>query len=464
MARSLFPFNAAVPAALLAAVFLTQAPLFSLDDDLPESGEDPAASGDARAFLDNVEKLYSLPFRHGLNSFGMEIRLLDTGAAGNDRLGDDVSITYDWEAPGLEDIVVGGVSDDRRRSVRDPLHGIWKDIAGGGVFPDLDGEALSLEIGEENIVVKGPPDGDAARIVRFDRETKKAVSVESAGSTMTIATTPAFTTVEGLFHLESKVVTVTGKGGGATEGAYLYGGFRKIGGYTLPTLLAVNVGAVEVEFELVYAHINGEKPEDAAFDPAVVKEMVRNFEKAWSKLSSLEKIDAMKALASTRHELAAASIARKGLKDRDPAVREDAAKFLGRMKCRNTVPLLIKAMKPNERIQRVSLAIIASLGSIGDPKAVPALSKNLWSQKDSALAIVMARARIDALGMIRSKKSVEALIDMMYVAGTSVMKRISGNLVKALVGLTEQRFGRDRGAWKNWWKKNRSKFKLEEDR
>ncbi len=394
----------------------------------------------------------------------MEIRLLDIGAVGDNRLGDNVSITYDWDVSGLEDIVVAGVPDEHRRLARDPLRGIWKDIAGGGLFPDFDGPALSIEIGEDEIVVRGTPDEGIARSAHFDPETKKAVLVEGAGSKMTIAMTPSFTSVDGLLHLKSKVVIVTGEGGAVSEGAYLYSGVRKIGGYTLPTRLAVNIGSADVEFELFFTRINGEPWIEVAVDLAVVKPMARSFEKAWSKLSSPEKIDAMKDLATTKHDLAAASIAKKGLKDRDPVVREDAAKFLGRMKCRNTVPPLIKAMKPNERTQRVYFAIIAALGSIGDPKAVPALSKGFWNQKDPGLGITMARAKIDALGMIRSKKSVEALIDMMYVAGNTAIGLLARNLNKSLNGLTGQQFGRDRGAWKDWWKKNRSKFKLEEDR
>ena len=172
----------------------------------------------------------------------------------------------------------------------------------------------------------------------------------------------------------------------------------------------------------------------------------------------------MKKLAETGHELAAASIAKKGLRDKDLIVREEAAVILGRMGCREAVPALIKAMKSKDRNLKVYEALIDALGSLGDPRAVDVLSSDLWNQKENVTGVRLAKLKIAALGRIRSKKSVEALIDMMHVGGQAAMNRLAGSLTRSLQKLTGQQFGWDRDRWKDWWKKNKSKFKLEEDR
>jgi hypothetical protein len=134
------------------------------------------------------------------------------------------------------------------------------------------------------------------------------------------------------------------------------------------------------------------------------------------------------------------------------------------MGCRNVVSTLTKAMKSNEDNLSVYLALIAALGDLGDPKAIPYLSKDFWNQKEAVTGIRVANAKIAALGNIRSKKSVDALVDMLFVAGPGAMGRLSRSLTQSLESLTGQKFGWDRDRWKDWWKKNKSKFKLEEDK
>jgi HEAT repeat protein len=133
------------------------------------------------------------------------------------------------------------------------------------------------------------------------------------------------------------------------------------------------------------------------------------------------------------------------------------------MGCRKTLSALTKALKANERNVDVYLAVIKALGDLGDPRAIPSLSKNFWNQKDIAVGIRAAQAKITALGYIRSKKSVDALIDMLYVADPLSMMSVAAHLQASLKRLTGEDFGWDRDRWRDWWKKSERKFKLEED-
>jgi hypothetical protein len=94
----------------------------------------------------------------------------------------------------------------------------------------------------------------------------------------------------------------------------------------------------------------------------------------------------------------------------------------------------------------------------------------MWNGPDDLRTQETAKARIEALGKIRSKKSVEALIDLMYVAKPWTLGSVRAALRDSLEKLTGQKFqGRqkfieERDEWKNWWNDNRNRFKLEEDR
>ena len=473
--------SALIAAVLFAAVFFA-APLFAgalpqippdqevqaVQEDDPVQEDEPVRTA-AEAFLKEARALYEIHLGSGLESFGIEMTIYGVGLNTGERvprgrISRDITVSYEWEAPDTEEVSLEGVPNQLRRSLGAPLRGIWKDIAGACVFPDIEGDGVSIEGTEEGMILSlTSDDGDVTRVF-FDPSTKLVLKEERTLGDMTLIIAPSYVSADGFLRLESKIVSATGGGGGGAEGSYVYSGFREIDGFSLPTQLAVNLGQSEIELGFKYLHINGEKPESDGLDPEVVKAMVMDFEKAYSKWSKPEKLDGMKKLAATEDPGAAKAIAKNGLKDRDLAVREEAAVLLGRMGCREVVGTLTKAMKSNEKEVNVYLAIITALGDIGDPKAIPYLSKDFWNQKEAATGIRMANAKINALGQIRSRKSVDALIDMLYVGGPGAMAALSGSLTRALEGLTGQRFGWDRDRWKDWWKKNRSKVKLEEDK
>jgi len=302
--------------------------------------------------------------------------------------------------------------------------------------------------------------------VVFDAETKVIRRMVSSRKDVETITTPVYSAVEGLLRFEGRFVTVSGKGG-EREQSYTYSEFQTTGGYLLPTRLSVGGGASETLFSFRYTCINGIKTEEDAVDIAALKTKIKECEKRYPRADSPEKIHLLRELALLDHELAAMAIVKRGLKDKDLAVRVEAARLLGQMDFRNVVSHLTNAMKPNHANQEVHLAFIAALGEIGDPKAIPYLYKDLWNQKERSDRVEATRAKIAALGRIESKKSVEALIDLISKFGSGRRgsnARYVGNITDSLQQLTGQNLGRDTDAWKTWWKKNRSKLKLAEDR
>jgi len=461
MARRLIGVGPRLAAAALLVVWLPLALLVAQDEEPPVTDEAP---DEATAFFDDACSRYELHYKNKLESLGVELRVLSLARGPAGRFAGEISISYEWETPELEDIVLDGVPGRYERTIRDPLRGLWKDLAGGGVFPELDGGGLTLSETDEGLALTASPEDSYERTIYFDPETKLVLSAKLVREDSVSYIVPTYSSVDGLLRIEAKTVTVTGLDGSEATGTFSYSGFQNLSNYFLPTQMTLNLGESMVEFGIDYVHINGETPTGAGVDPAVLKALLSEYGKRYSKWSTPEKLAGTRKLAATRDEKAAETIAKKVLKDKEINLRAEGAMILGRMGCRKAVPHLIKALKANERELKVYEALIKALGDLGDPKAVPALSGDFWNQREGAVGIKVAQLKIDALGRIRSKKSIDALIDMLYKGEQGVMNRLAPNFVKSLRKLTGQEIGWDRGRWKDWWKKNKGRFKFDEER
>jgi HEAT repeat protein len=148
------------------------------------------------------------------------------------------------------------------------------------------------------------------------------------------------------------------------------------------------------------------------------------------------------------------------LQDTSETLRITAAEALGTM---SGVPeaskALAAALDENERASKTIVAMMASLGALNDPAAVPHI-------KSFALAWMCAvdlrlapglYAAADALGEIKSKASVEALMELRNkCAGgpgmpSNVRKDVAAKATKALVKLTGQK-AIPQGDLAKWWK------------
>lgn len=443
------------------SVFLS----FAAAQDEPQDED----AGLAREFLEEARSRYSLPVDDGLESFDMTIKVFITGEGRQaprmgrqKRRGDGEpavpgkpansgnTIVYTWKKNSGEQIGTGDGSDRGRGTVQGMIRGLWKDIAAGWIFPDLEGEGATLEETDEGVIVTASPEKGPSYKVVFDAESNVIRRMVSSRKDVETITTPVYTVVEGGLRFEGRIVTVPGKGGDR-EQSYTYSGFQTSGGFLLPTRLNVGGGASETLFSFRYTCINGIEMEEDAVDIAALKTKIKGYEKLYPRADRPEKIHLLRELALLDHELPAMAIVKTGLKDKDLTIRAEAAKLLGQMGYRNVVSHLTNSLKPNHENKEVHLAIIAALGEIGDPKAIPYLYKDLWNQQERSDRVDATRAKIAALGRIESKKSVEALIDLLSKLGygrRGSSARYVRNITESLQQLTGQNLGRDSDAWK----------------
>lgn len=143
-------------------------------------------------------------------------------------------------------------------------------------------------------------------------------------------------------------------------------------------------------------------------------------------------------------------------KDKESKVRGAAALGLGMQKDPEVVPALCEAMDANREMPEAMAAICGVLGAFGDKRAVHALESDLWKTKTEYVIF----ARIGALGKIRDRSAIDALLDLTYIAPAAVLAPYAAAIAKALHELTDQGFGTDRDAWKKWWREHKETFEF----
>lgn len=154
-------------------------------------------------------------------------------------------------------------------------------------------------------------------------------------------------------------------------------------------------------------------------------------------------------------------------KNRD--VRAAAISALGE----NDHPDAVKALhslytkdRPLREDEGLFVTLLMAIGKHGDPASVALLEDKPFDQ----LTIEVGRARIFALGNIRTKDSVEALIKSMRLGGpsrrrgTSVDFPFMGYFRTALTVLTGTDQGATKEEWQDWWRKNEKSVKISPER
>jgi HEAT repeat protein len=137
-------------------------------------------------------------------------------------------------------------------------------------------------------------------------------------------------------------------------------------------------------------------------------------------------------------------------------VRNASALALGRMHHRRCFSLLVDASERYRDEPDDLVAVVVALGELGDPRAVRVLSRTWWMPSDREVV----EAKIEALGRIRHRDSVEALIELLTLTGGDPLEAYDGRILFALCSLTGEEFGRDAMVWKNWWVRNHRTFRI----
>lgn len=178
------------------------------------------------------------------------------------------------------------------------------------------------------------------------------------------------------------------------------------------------------------------------------------------------KTAAIEAMSDCPHASVTSLLAKILVGDTD-ACRIAAAKSLGKMDGEaNAARALHGALKPNESKSSVLSACFDAIGSINHPSSVPVckdwIDHRLGSRDGEDLPGV--NEAIDALGALKWKSSVEALIDLWHknkVVGRDPASRFREKVRKhcnqALQRLLGEKLG-TQDAWDDWWKDNKGKL------
>lgn len=189
-------------------------------------------------------------------------------------------------------------------------------------------------------------------------------------------------------------------------------------------------------------------------------------------LKAAKEVEAKKAaIADARscpHTTVAATLAA-FLGDPDDGVRSAAAEALGGMKgSADAARALAGGVPANAKKPAVLTAIFASMGKVNSAAAVPALkdfaSKNVPLKDEKASDATVAA--INALGEIKSKASVEVLLEFykkQVGIGMGCSAGIQAPVYSAISGglktLTGQTFNSMPGEAELWWRKHKDEFK-----
>ncbi|KAA3609020.1 MAG: hypothetical protein DWQ01_10585 [Planctomycetota bacterium] len=149
-----------------------------------------------------------------------------------------------------------------------------------------------------------------------------------------------------------------------------------------------------------------------------------------------------------------------GLKHPNEEVRVLALKGLRYNAHKSAFDLLLKQKKNKLLLDGSQTApeYFMALGQKADKKALPILTDRGRAHKAGDKAI---QARILALGRIRDKKSVEALMDFLLASGPRGEHPHIRPIRLSLMTLTGEDYGRDSRAWVDWWNENKRKVKVD---
>ncbi|MHC4600918.1 MAG: HEAT repeat domain-containing protein, partial [Planctomycetota bacterium] len=259
-----------------------------------------------------------------------------------------------------------------------------------------------------------------------------------------------------------------------------YGEFKDQDSFFLPTVATfTDPEGGTIAFRLAYDEVERRTERVGDFTEKEVRAAIRAFKKGWRKWDGERRVLELRKLARYDHKLVSAVIAKEGLKDKDHAVRKEAVKRLGALGRKNATPDLIRLYKATATFEivkkeqkdrkkmldrEIHLEVIEALGKIGDPRAIPLFAEG-WgnmpepSKTSFEIDYLPARKKLNALGRIRHKESVETVLDVWAKGGLHVgtlITEITGSLRK----LTGQDFDKDMYAWKNWWNKNKATFRF----
>ncbi|MBL8694906.1 MAG: HEAT repeat domain-containing protein [Planctomycetes bacterium] len=193
--------------------------------------------------------------------------------------------------------------------------------------------------------------------------------------------------------------------------------------------------------------------------PERVAECVKQIESALKSREAADRAAPLAGAATVVDPKVAAAVAR-ALQDKEVAVRIAAIDALGRMEHRSALEELHRYYQSNKHAlheeEKVFPELLRAIGRHGHESSVAILSDDPFGQKYHKAI----EARIYALGNIRSVKAVEALLDLMKIAGNGKTQPYMAELRLSLQHLTGEDRGPTRAEWIRWWNDHKSGYAL----
>jgi len=231
-------------------------------------------------------------------------------------------------------------------------------------------------------------------------------------------------------------------------------------------LLAASIGAVgsvsgvpQPAFSAVVAPQAPDAKAPAKPSAERVIECVKQIESAMRSKEASERAAPLAGAAAVADPKVAAAVA-KALADKEIPVRIAAIDALGRMEHRSALEELHKYYQSNKHAlheeEKLFPELLRAIGRHGHESSVTILSDDPFGQKYHKAI----EARIYALGNIRSVKAVEALLDLMKIAGNGKTQPYMAELRLSLEHLTGEDRGPTRAEWLRWWNDHKSGYAL----
>lgn len=194
-------------------------------------------------------------------------------------------------------------------------------------------------------------------------------------------------------------------------------------------------------------------------DPQRVKTALAELEKAWKSAEAGERVRAIREQGSVPDAEVVKLVAR-GLSDKELEVQRaaiEALRWVGHPDALKELQNRARDEKPYRKDPLLYASLLKAIGQYGNASSIAVLSQDVWSIQEEHVV----QARILGLGRIRTRESVEKLIDLMKVAGPQRIQAVMPDFRLALVALTGTDQGNSQIGWQNWWNDNRTKLKVD---
>jgi len=193
-------------------------------------------------------------------------------------------------------------------------------------------------------------------------------------------------------------------------------------------------------------------------DAARVKAAVAELDRTLGGSNKEEKLKALQQHGALADGEVAKAVA-KGLRDKEQDVRGSAIKTLRWMGHPKALEELLSFARADKALRKEPVQyaeLVKAIGQYGSKSAISFLQDDVWAVPEQSVV----QARILSLGRIRAPEAVEALMDLMKVAGPQRISNVMGEFRLALVNLTGVDKGQSQQLWQDWWNDNRARLKL----